>query len=277
MTDSGFALPEFQPGQVWLVGAGPGDPGLLTLLAAHALAQADVVVYDALVDGRILALAKAGAELRFAGKRGGKPSPTQPDISAQLVRLAREGRRVLRLKGGDPFVFGRGGEEALALVAAGVPFRIVPGVTAATGGLGYAGIPVTHRDTNSVVTFVTGHGIGGTVPDGLDWMALSRGSPVLVFYMALKHLDTIAARLIAAGRSPNEPVALVAQATTDRQQVVETTLAGAAEAARAVEPPALVVVGEVVRLRGGLDWLGALSGRALDPDPLGLKARRDAS
>jgi uroporphyrin-III C-methyltransferase len=277
MTDSGFALPEFQPGQVWLVGAGPGDPGLLTLLAAHALAQADVVVYDALVDGRILALAKAGAELRFAGKRGGKPSPTQPDISAQLVRLAREGRRVLRLKGGDPFVFGRGGEEALALVAAGVPFRIVPGITAATGGLGYAGIPVTHRDTNSVVTFVTGHGIGGTVPDGLDWVALSRGSPVLVFYMALKHLDTIAARLIAAGRSPNEPVALVAQATTDRQQVVETTLAGAAEAARAVEPPALVVVGEVVRLRGGLDWLGALSGRALDPDPLGLKARRDAS
>jgi uroporphyrin-III C-methyltransferase len=271
-----FLLPAFEPGWVWLVGAGPGDPGLLTLLAAHALAAADIVVHDALVDERILALARSGAALRFAGKRGGKPSPTQPDISAQLVRLAREGNRVLRLKGGDPFVFGRGGEEALALVAAGVPFRIVPGVTAATGGLGYAGIPVTHRDINSAVTFVTGHTIGGAVPDGLDWPALAKGAPVLVFYMALKHIGEIAERLIAAGRAPGEPAALVAHATTDRQQVIETDLAGAAAAAWAVEPPALFVVGEVVRLRSGLDWLGALSGRVLDADPLGLRANRDA-
>lgn len=269
-------MPAFTPGWVWLVGAGPGDPGLLTLLAAHALGEADIVVYDALVDERILSLARAGAELRFAGKRGGKPSPTQPDISALLVRLAREGRRVLRLKGGDPFVFGRGGEEALALVAAGVPFRVVPGVTAATGGLGYAGIPVTHRDTNSAVTFVTGHTIGGAVPDGLDWHALANGAPVLVFYMALKHIGEIAKRLVAAGRSPSEPVAVVAHATTERQQVIETDLAGVAVAARSVEPPALVVVGQVVQLRTGLDWLGALSGRVLDADPLGLRADRDA-
>ena len=271
-----FSLPDIAPGWVWLVGAGPGDPGLLTLLAAHALGQADIVVYDALVDERILQLARPGAELRYAGKRGGKPSPTQPDISAQLVRLARDSKRVLRLKGGDPFVFGRGGEEALALVAAGVPFRIVPGITAATGGLAYAGIPVTHRDTNSAVTFITGHAIGGAVPDGLDWPALARGAPVLVFYMALKHIGEIANRLIAGGRSPTEPVALVAHATTERQQVIETDLAGVTAAAERVEAPALVVVGEVVRLRSGLDWLGALSGRVLDADPLDLRANRDA-
>ena len=276
MDRNDIGLPDLAPGWVWLVGAGPGDPGLLTLLAARALAQADIVVHDALVDDRILKLARPGAELRFAGKRGGKPSPTQPDISAQLVRFAREGKRVLRLKGGDPFVFGRGGEEALALVAAGVPFRIVPGITAATGGLAYAGIPVTHRDTNSAVTFITGHTIGGAVPDGLDWAALARGAPVLVFYMALKHIGEIAERLIEGGRRPDEPVALVAHATTERQQIVETTLAQAAAAAATVAPPAIIVVGEVVRLRSGLDWLGALSGRVLDADPLGLAAKRDA-
>ena len=141
-----LGLPDFQPGQVWLVGAGPGDPGLLSALALHALANADVVVYDALVDPRILELARPGAALDYAGKRGGRPSPSQPDISARLVRLADAGNRVLRLKGGDPCVFGRGAEEALALVAAGIPFRIVPGITAGIGGLAYAGIPVTHRD-----------------------------------------------------------------------------------------------------------------------------------
>src|SRR5512138_3036635 len=170
MIDSArLGLPDFMPGSVWLVGAGPGDSGLLSALALHALDRADVVVYDALVDARILALAPAGAELDYAGKRGGRPSPTQPDISARLVRLARTGNRVLRLKGGDPCVFGRGGEEALALAAAGVPFRIVPGITAGIGGLAYAGIPVTHRDANSAVTLVTGHASGGTVPDKLDW------------------------------------------------------------------------------------------------------------
>jgi uroporphyrin-III C-methyltransferase len=272
-----ISLPDLEPGWVWLVGAGPGDPGLLSLLGWHALRQADVVVYDALVDERIVKLARPGAELEYAGKRGGRPSPTQPDISAQLVRHARAGRRVLRLKGGDPFVFGRGGEEALALVAAEVPFRVVPGITSGIGGLAYAGIPVTHRDTNQVVTFVTGHGVTGDIPDGLDWPALARGSPALVFYMATKHLGAIAERLIAAGRDRDEPVAVVSRAATDRQRVVETTLGRAAAdiATAALEPPALVAVGPIVRLRAGLDWLGALAGRRLTPDPLGLKHRRE--
>src|SRR5881397_49850 len=149
--------PVLAPRHVWLAGAGPGDPGLLTLDALAGLSQADVVVHDALVDRRVLALAGAQARLEFAGKRGGRPSAEQGDISNRLIELARAGKRVLRLKGGDPCVFGRGGEEALALKAAGVPFRIIPGVTAGIGGLAYAGIPVTHRDTNSAVTFLTGH------------------------------------------------------------------------------------------------------------------------
>jgi len=251
-------LPDIAPGSVWLVGAGPGDPGLLSLLALHALRQADAVVYDALVDSRILRLARPGATLDYAGKRGGKPSPQQPDISQRLVRLARQGQRVLRLKGGDPFVFGRGGEEALALVAAGIPFRIVPGITAAIGGLAYAGIPATHRDINSAVTFITGHASDGEVPDGLDWPALAKGAPVLVVYMALKHLDAIAQRLIAGGRSPDDPVAVVSKATTPAQRVLETTLARAAAdvAASGIEPPAIVAVGKAVTLRSSLDWLG---------------------
>jgi uroporphyrin-III C-methyltransferase len=272
-------LPDFAAGAVWLVGAGPGDPGLLSLLALHALRHADAVVHDALVDERVLRLARHGAVLEFAGKRGGKPSPKQPDISARLVHLARAGQRVLRLKGGDPFVFGRGAEEALALVAAHIPFRIVPGITAGIGGLTYAGIPTTHRDTNAAVTFVTGHSSEGVVPDGLDWHALAQGAPVLVLYMALKHLDAIAKRLMAGGRSADEPVAIVSKAATPAQHVVETTLGAAAAAARAaaIEPPAMVVVGEVVRLRAGLDWLGALAGRILVPDPLAMKRRRHAS
>jgi uroporphyrin-III C-methyltransferase len=270
-----FALPEFLPGWVWLVGAGPGDPGLLTVLALHALRHADVVIYDALVDARILELARAAATKIHAGKRGGKPSPKQPDISQRLVREAKAGARVLRLKGGDPFVFGRGGEEALALVGAGVPFRIVPGITAGIGGLAYAGIPVTHRDTNHAVTFITGHGVTGDIPDGLDWQALAHGAPVLVLYMALKHIARIAERLIAAGRAADDPVAIVASATTAQQAVIETTL-GALRAGvpAAIEPPAVVAIGPVVRLRAGLDWVGALAGRVLEAHPLG-SAQRD--
>jgi uroporphyrin-III C-methyltransferase len=254
---------------VWLVGAGPGDPGLLSTLALHALSQADAVVYDALVDARILRLARAEALLEYAGKRGGRPSPTQPDISARLIVLARAGRRVLRLKGGDPFVFGRGAEEALALVAAGVPFRVVPGITAGIGGLAYAGIPPTHRDTNSAVIFITGHNSDGGVPDRLDWQAIARGAPVIVLYMALKHLPAIVARLLAGGRSPQEPAAIIAKAATPAQAVCVSRLGEIAAAAAGMEAPAIVVIGEVVRLRAGLDWLGAARGRRLDPDPLG--------
>ncbi|MBB3918193.1 uroporphyrinogen-III C-methyltransferase [Rhizobium fabae] len=270
MLNSAFShLPALEPGSVWLVGAGPGDPGLLTLLAAKGLAEADVIVHDALVNEDCLKLARSGAELEYAGKRGGKPSAKQRDISLRLVELARAGKKVLRLKGGDPFVFGRGGEEALMLVEHNIPFRIVPGITAGIGGLAYAGIPVTHRDINHAVTFLTGHDSSGIVPDRIDWDAIGRGSPVIVMYMAMKHIAEISANLIAAGRPPSEPVAFVCNAATGRQQVLETTLgeASAAIAASGLEPPAVVVVGEVVRLRASLDWLGALAGRRLQPDP----------
>jgi uroporphyrin-III C-methyltransferase len=216
-------------------------------------------------------------QLECAGKRGGRPSPRQPDISARLVQLARGGGRILRLKGGDPCVFGRGGEEALALAAAGVPFRIVPGITAGIGGLAYAGIPVTHRDINQAVTFVTGHTLSGAVPDALDWPSLAR-APVLVFYMALKHFPEIVGRLLTQGRDPTTPVALISRAATPAQHVVETTLAHALVDAETngIEPPALIVLGEVVRLRAGLDWLGAAAGRVLDPDPLGTHQQHRA-
>ena len=259
MIDSSLlGLPDFEPGHVWLVGAGPGDPGLLSVLALHALGRADIVVYDALVDPRILRLARRGAVLDYAGKRGGRPSPSQPDISARLVRLAREGNRVLRLKGGDPCVFGRGGEEALALAAAGIPFRIVPGITAGIGGLAYAGIPLTHRDINSAVTFLTGHSSEGPGPGGLNWRAIAQGAPVLVLYMASRHLPSIAERLMSNGRRAEEPVAVISKATSVEQRVVVSTLGEAAAAAADIEPPALVVVGEVVRFREALDWVGAL-------------------
>jgi uroporphyrin-III C-methyltransferase len=254
-----LGLPCFETGHVWLAGAGPGDPGLLSALALHALGRADAVVYDALVDLRILRLAQAGALLYYAGKRGGRPSADQPDISARLIRLAREGKRVLRLKGGDPCVFGRGGEEALALAAAGIPFRIVPGITAGIGGLAYAGIPLTHRDTNSAVTFLTGHNSDGAVPGGLDWPAIAHGAPVLVLYMALGQLPRITHRLMAAGRKAAEPAAVISKATTAEQQVLVSTLGGIAAAAAEVDPPAIVVIGDVVRFHAALDWAGSLN------------------
>ncbi len=258
-----FALPEFAPGSVWLIGAGPGDPGLLTLLALHAIRRADVVIYDALVDPRILQAVRPGAELVFAGKRGGRPSRQQSDITAAVIAFAKAGKRVARLKGGDPFVFGRGGEEAQALVAAGVAFRIVPGITAGIGGLAYAGIPLTHRGAAGAVALVTGHqapadrdGARGDAGWSVDWPALAAACDVLVVYMPLGRLPAIVEALLAAGRAPDEPAALVAKATTPEQQVVETTLAGAEEAARraGITAPALFVVGPVVALRQTLAW-----------------------
>lgn len=253
-------LPPLRGGEVWLVGAGPGDPGLLTLHALHAIRSADVIVHDALVGERVLGLARTGAVLDYAGKRGGRPSCTQGAITERLIGDARRGRRVVRLKGGDPFVFGRGAEEALALEAAGVPFRIVPGVTAGIGGLAYAGIPVTSRDTNHAVTFVTGHGEKGRLPDDLDWAALAKGAGVLVFYMGLRTAGAIAGALMAHGRPADEPAAIVSRASTSAQSVIETTLGTLAEDLARAEPsaPALIVVGEVVRLRARLDWLSRL-------------------
>lgn len=243
------ALPDLLPGWVWLVGAGPGDPGLLTLLAAHALMQADVVVFDALVDQRILKLAPPHATLVYAGKRGGKPSSKQPAITESLIEFARQNKRVLRLKGGDPFVFGRGAEEATALSAAGIPFRVVPGITAGIGGLAYAGIPATARDINTSITFATGHAADGDVPGTLNWPALAASS-VVVFYMAIKHLPQITEKLIGGGRAPDTPAAAISDATTPRQKVIRATLETLAQAVadEGLKPPAIVVVGEVVAL-----------------------------
>ncbi|MDA1323403.1 MAG: uroporphyrinogen-III C-methyltransferase [Proteobacteria bacterium] len=241
-------FPDFLPGTVWLAGAGPGDPSLLTLLAHHGLERADIVIYDALVDERILAMANSAATCEYAGKRGGQPSVKQADISDRLVALARDGKRVLRLKGGDPFVFGRGAQECEALLAAGVNFRIVPGITAGIGGLAYAGIPVTSRDTNAAVTFITGHTSGGDIPDSLDWESLSKGSPVLVIYMGSRHLARISERLMAAGRPSNEPVALISKATTPDQKTVTTTLRDCVAHLKEhdLQPPMLIVVGPTV-------------------------------
>jgi uroporphyrin-III C-methyltransferase len=271
-----LGLPAFEKGSVWLAGAGPGDPGLITVLGLHALGSADVVLYDALVNEALLKLARAGAELIYAGKRAGRKSCKQSDISRTLVSLARKGKRVLRLKGGDPLVFGRGAEEALTLARAGVPFRIVPGITAGIGGLAYAGIPVTHRDTNHVVTFLTGHGADGKLPK-LDWAAIAKGSPTIVLYMARKFAGEIAAKLIAAGRDANEPAAVVGDATFAGQAVRETTLAELGQAAAESTAPAILVIGENVKLRAGMDWLGALAGKTLDPEPLGRNKLSDVS
>ena len=266
--------PELLPGWVWLVGAGPGDPGLLTLHALNGLQQADVVVYDALVDGRVLRWARTAAAIEHAGKRGGKPSPKQRDISLRLIELARAGKRVLRLKGGDPFVFGRGGEEALTLVEAGIPIRIVPGISAGIGGLAYAGIPVTHRDVNQTVTFLTGHDQHGLEPSAIDWRSVARGSPVIVMYMAIKHLASITHHLLEAGRDGSEPVAIVTDATLPSMTVLETTLAEVAgEVERSgIGPPAIVCVGRVTLMRQALDWLAQARGEApRSLDPLGVR------
>ncbi|MEM1160607.1 MAG: uroporphyrinogen-III C-methyltransferase [Pseudomonadota bacterium] len=269
-----FEWPSLNPGWVWLVGAGPGDPGLMTLHGLNALKQADHIVYDALVDERLLDWAAPGAEIEYAGKRGGKPSPKQRDISLRLIELARAGKKVLRLKGGDPFVFGRGGEEAQTVVAAGIPIRIVPGISAGIGGLAYAGIPLTHRDVNQSVTFLTGHDQSGDAPAAIDWEALARGAPVIVCYMAIKTLPMIAAALIKGGRSVAEPVAVVSNASLPEMQVLETTLGHAAEdvLAAGITPPAIICIGEVVRLRSVLDWVSHMAGQPVtDTDPLGAR------
>ena len=271
-----LALPTFDKGWVWLAGAGPGDPGLITALGLHAIANADVILYDALVNEKLLALARPAAETIYAGKRAGKASCKQSDISRTLVSLARKGKRVLRLKGGDPLVFGRGAEEALALARARVPFRIVPGITAGIGGLAYAGIPVTHRDTNHAVTFVTGHGADGKLPK-LDWAAIARGSPTIVLYMARRYAGEIAAKLIDAGRSADEPAAVISDASFATQNVRVTTLGGLGQAASESTAPAILVIGENVRLREGMDWLGALAGKTLETEPLGRSNLSDVS
>ena len=250
------AFPQFEKGWVWLVGAGPGAPGLMSLLAYHAMQNCDVVVYDALVNPVILNWVRAGAELEYAGKRGGRPSHTQTDISLRLIELAQEGKRVLRLKGGDPFMFGRGGEESQTLAKHGVPFRIVPGISSGIGGLAYAGIPVTHRDTNHAVIFLTGHDATGKMPANVNWPAVATAAPVIVMYMAVKNLGEIATALMAGGRPADHPVTLVSNASMPHQQVHATTLGEAGEFVKTQEPPtpAIVVVGHASDWREILDW-----------------------
>ncbi|HEY8347693.1 MAG TPA: uroporphyrinogen-III C-methyltransferase [Symbiobacteriaceae bacterium] len=238
-------------GMVYLVGAGPGAPDLITLRGLEAIRRADVIIYDRLISPALLRHARPGAALLYAGKAPGSHLVTQEQINRMLVRLARQGQIVCRLKGGDPFVFGRGGEEALALAAAGIPFEVVPGVTSAVAVPAAAGIPVTHRGLSSGVTILTGHAEAALDSlSGIDWEAAARVGGTLVILMGVGHLAEIAERLIAAGRPPETPAALVEQGTLPQQRVITGTLATiAAEAERAgARPPAVIVVGEVVAL-----------------------------
>jgi len=236
-------------GTVHLVGAGPGDPELLTLRAARLLQRADVVVYDHLVGKGVLELIGPRAERHYVGKQRARHTLPQEGINALLVRLARAGRDVVRLKGGDPFVFGRGGEELQELAAAGVPFDVVPGITAACGVASYAGIPLTHRDCAQSVCFVTGHLKDGS--SELDWVALARPRQTVVIYMGLTALREICGQLVAHGLPPEWPAAVVAHGTLPDQQVVVGSLATLADAVAAAEvhAPTLTIVGQVVRLR----------------------------
>lgn len=246
-------FPDMAPGEVWLVGAGPGDPRLLTVMAIHALRSADTIIHDALVDPRILRLARADAEVHFAGKRGGRPSPHQRDINERIVAEARRGRRVLRLKGGDPFVFGRGGEEAHALAREGIPFRIVPGLTSGLAAPALAGIPATTRETNHAVILAAGHRAEGDSAVRA-WETLAATGQPIILYMALAQLGEIAAAFLRGGMSPDTPAAIISHATSESERVVDTRLADLVADAKAhdVEAPAVIVVGAIAGLRAVL-------------------------
>jgi uroporphyrinogen III methyltransferase / synthase len=244
-------------GIVYLVGAGPGDPGLMTRRSLELIASADAILYDRLIPPGALEGARPEADLRYVGKEPGAPALTQDETNELLIELARAGKRVVRLKGGDPFVFGRGGEEAEALAAAGVPFEVVPGVTAGVAGPAYAGIPVTHRDAASAVAFVTGHEDPDKPESALDWDALASFPGTLVLYMGIRNLPLIAERLTAAGRDPQEAVAVVERGTHPGQRTIVDTLAGIAVRAGAegIRAPAITVVGPVAVLRDTIAWL----------------------
>jgi len=246
-----------RPGVVYLVGAGPGDPGLMTVRGAELVASADVILYDRLIPQAALSGAREDAELVYVGKRPGAPEIPQSEIETTMVERARAGRSVVRLKGGDPFVFGRGGEEAETLAAAGVPFEVVPGVTAGVAAPAYAGIPVTHREDASAVAFVAGHEDPSKDGSSIDWDALARFRGTLVLYMSVKRLPDVAARLIAGGRSADEPAAAVERGTTPAQRTVSATLADLpdAVAAAGISPPAVMLIGPVAARRETIGWL----------------------
>jgi uroporphyrinogen III methyltransferase/synthase len=242
--------------KVYLVGAGPGDPGLITVKGRECIAAADVVIYDYLASPALLKHARPGAELIYVGKKGGDHTLPQDEINRLIVAKAEGDRIVTRLKGGDPFVFGRGGEEAEVLVEAGIPFEIVPGVTSAVAAPAYAGIPLSHRRLTATIAFVTGHEDPGKESSGIDWSALATGIGTLVFFMGVKNLPTIVSELVGRGRPPQTPVALVRWGTTPEQATVAGTLADIVERVRkaGLTAPAIIVVGEVVGLRERLHW-----------------------
>lgn len=242
------------PGMVYLVGAGPGDPQLLTLRAAKLIAEAEVVVHDHLVSAPILEMCHSGAQLIYAGKERGNHTLDQADLNQLLVRLAREGKRVIRLKGGDPFIFGRGGEEVEALAAAGIAFEVVPGITAACGVATYAGIPLTHRDHANSCLFVAGHLKNGSID--LDWDFLARPGRTLVVYMGLLGLPILCRELVAHGVPETTPAAIVQHGTTQSQRTVAGTLATLPQLAQAARlaPPTLIIIGGVVQLHTQLAW-----------------------
>ena len=243
-----------RPGAVYLVGAGPGDPELLTLRAARLLGEADVVVYDNLVASAVLDLIPENVERIYVGKKAAHHALPQQDINALLVRLAQDGNRVVRLKGGDPYVFGRGGEETEDLFAAGVSFEVVPGVTAASGIAAYAGIPLTHRDHAQAVIFATGYLKDGSID--LDWTMLARPRQTVVIYMGIRRLAQICNQLLSHGLPADKPAAVVRHGTTPRQRIVSGDLASlpAAVERAGIRPPALLIVGDVVALQDRLGW-----------------------
>ncbi len=246
-------------GIVYLVGAGPGDMGLFTMRGAELLGEADTVVYDGLVNLELLRHARADAEIIYGGKHDCGRRVSQDDINALLVAKAREGKRVVRLKGGDPYLFGRGGEEAEVLVAAGIPFEVVPGVSSVGAVPAYAGIPLTHREHNSVVTVVTGHDDPSDAKNKIDWAALAKTPGTLVILMGLRNIKAIATALVTHGRASDTPVAVISRGTTPRQMTVVGTLStiGRQLEATEVPAPAVTVVGDVVNLRDKLDWFEA--------------------